>query len=299
MAGRRFSIRVTAVILAVLVWNTPTSFAQTSTRSENEQRIASLPEDQRAFERFRFWISGLSPDELAPAGLSAEARQAALLSKFAVWLAEGGLPPVEVEKQVAFVKQRGSADVSEFWNKYLVTERRAWVNSHPNAFMVEVLKGRKPGKALDVSMGDGRNTIWLAQQGWETTGFDPADQAVGVARKTADQLGLKIHTEITTDDGFDFGENKWDLIVLSYAGCSQLAPKVEKALKPGGLLVEEAFHTDALKTMKIGGSLCGPGELPQAFKELRVVRYEEPVAKPDFAPRPVRVVRFAAEKPAD
>lgn len=57
--------------------------------------------------------------------------------------------------------------------------------------------------------------------------------------------------------------------------------------------------TDALRTMKIGGSLCGPGELPHAFQGLRVIRYEEPVAKPDFAPRPVRVVRFAAEKPTE
>ena len=87
--------------------------------------------------------------------------------------------------------------------------------------------------------------------------------------------------------------------MLSYAGCSQLTKQVEKALKLGGILVEEAFHTDALKTMKIGGSLCGPGELPHAFQGLRVLRYEEPIAKPDFAPKPARVVRFAAEKPAE
>jgi hypothetical protein len=114
-----------------------------------------------------------------------------------------------------------------------------------------------------------------------------------------DDGAVSIHTEITTMEQFDFGENRWDLIVLSYAGCSQISRQVEKALKPGGILVQEAFHTDALKTMKIGGSLCKPGELPNAFQGLRVLRYEEPVAKPDFAPRPARVVRFAAEKPIE
>ncbi|HTW68053.1 MAG TPA: methyltransferase domain-containing protein [Bryobacteraceae bacterium] len=293
------AIRITAVVMVGILWTGQPGAGQTASRAENERRIASLPDDQRAFERFRFWTSGLPQSELKTAGLTPEATQAALLSKYAAWLAEGGFSAAEVAEQVALVKKRGPAEDAEFWNKYLVSDRRDWVNWQPNAFLVEMVKGRKPGRALDVSMGQGRNTIWLAQQGWDTTGFDPADQAVAEARATALRLGLTIHTEITTDEQFDFGENQWDLVVLSYAGCSQLARQVEKALKPGGLLVEEAFHTDALKTMKIGGSLCGPGELPYAFQGLRVLRYEEPVAKPDFAPRPARVVRFAAEKPIE
>ena len=39
-------------------------------------------------------------------------------------------------------------------------------------------KGLKPGRSLDVGMGQGRNTIYLAQQGWDSAGFDPADRAV-------------------------------------------------------------------------------------------------------------------------
>ena len=82
--------------------------------------------------------------------------------------------------------------------------------------------------ALDVSMGQGRNTIRLAQQGWETTSFDPADEAVAESRAAALRLGLTIHSQITTDEHFDFGENRWDLIVLSYAGCSGLAQQVQR-----------------------------------------------------------------------
>ena len=99
-------------------------------------------------------------------------------------------------------------------------------------------------------------------------------------------------------EDFDFGENRWDLIVLSYAGCGQLVDKVQRALKPGGILVEEAFHLDATKDHRIGGSICGTGELPHLFQALRTVHYEEPVATPDFAQEPMRVVRFCAEKPA-
>jgi SAM-dependent methyltransferase len=287
-----------AITLAALLAVTHLAFGQDSSRSQNEQRIASLPEDQRVFQRFRFWVSGLPESERGSSGQSAQVKQDALLAKYSAWLVEGGFSAPEAGKQVTLLKKRGAAEDAEFWNRLLITERPKWMNSEPNGFLVETVKGRKPGRALDISMGQGRNAIWLAQQGWDVTGFDPADQAVAEARATAQRLGLTIHTEVATDDSFDFGENRWDLVVLSYAGCSELAARAEKALKPGGLLVEEAFHTDALKTMRIGGSLCGPGELPHAFQGLRVLRYEEPVAKPDFAPRPVRVVRFFAEKPA-
>ena len=47
-------------------------------------------------------------------------------------------------------------------------------------------------------MGQGRNTVWLAQQGWDVTGFDPADQAVTEANEAAQRFGVTIHTEVTT-----------------------------------------------------------------------------------------------------
>jgi len=291
------ALRVAVVTVVGLSSAVPSAVCQSISRAENERRIASLPEDQRTFARFRFWVSGLPTDESGSAGQHSQSRQDALLARFATWLRDGGFSAAEAGKQVALLQRRGAAETAESWNRRLITERPQWFNPEPNAFLVEVVKGRKPGRALDVAMGQGRNTIWLAEQGWDTTGFDPADQAVAAARATAERLGLTIHTEITTMEEFEFGENRWDLIVLSYAGCSQLARQVETALKPGGIVVVEAFHTDALKTLKIGGSLCGPGELPHAFQGLRALRYEEPVAQPDFAPRPVRVVRYAAEKP--
>ena len=72
---------------------------------------------------------------------------------------------------------------------------------------------------------------------------------------------------------------------------------MEKALKPGGILIVEAFHTDAARDFKIGGSLCGTGELPHLFQGLRTVHYEEPIALPDFGQVRMRIVRFAAENP--
>ena len=185
----------------------------------------------------------------------------------------------------------------ERWNRVLTAEKPTF-NTRPNEFLMEMAKGRKPGTALDIGMGQGRNAIWLAQQGWDVTGFDPAEKAVALARETAAKLGVRLTTEIKRAEDFDFGESRWDLILISYAGGRGLEAVLPKALKPGGVLVIEGFHRDAARDRPIGGAVVfDSAELPQLFSALRVVRYEEPLAVADFGLAKVRLVRYCGERP--
>ena len=146
-------------------------------------------------------------------------------------------------------------------------------------------------------MGQGRNAIWLAQQGWDVTGFDPADKAVALAQETAKKLGVRLKTEIKGTEDFDFGEGRWDMILLSYAGGREMPTTLQKALKPSGVLVIEGFHRDATKGRPIGGAVVfDTGELPKLYSGLRVVRYEEPIAMADFGQAKVRLVRYCGER---
>jgi len=167
----------------------------------------------------------------------------------------------------------------------------------PNAFLVEMTRQRKPGTALDVGMGQGRNSIYLAQQGWDVTGLDPADEGVRQAKAEADRLGLKIHAEITTFEQFDFGEARWDLIILTYEPTKAIAPKVERALKPGGAVIVEDRHLDTRRVWPAG--TFNNNELVSLFPGLRVLRYEDVWARPDWSAKKIdeRLVRLIAEKP--
>jgi SAM-dependent methyltransferase len=167
----------------------------------------------------------------------------------------------------------------------------------PNAFLVEMTRQRKPGRALDVGMGQGRNSIFLAQQGWDVTGIDPADEGVRQAKAEADRLGLRIHAEITTFEQFDFGEDRWDLIVLMYEPTKAIAPKVERALRPGGAVVVEDRHLDTMRVWPAG--TFANNELVLLFPGLRVLRYEDIWARPDWSAMKLdeRLVRLFAEKP--
>jgi SAM-dependent methyltransferase len=147
-------------------------------------------------------------------------------------------------------------------------------------------------------MGQGRNTIWLAQQGWDVTGFDPAEKAVALAQETARKLGVHFKSEIKGMEDFDFGDRRWDMIVLSYVGGREMTDVLQRALKPGGVLIIEAFHRDATKGRSIGGAVVfDTGQLPALYPQLRVVRYEEPMGIGDFGRQRVRLVRYCGERP--
>jgi len=176
--------------------------------------------------------------------------------------------------------------------------RQPRFNTDPNAFLVEMVRGVAPGSALDVGMGQGRNAIYLARQGWAVTGFDPAEQAVALAKKQAAALGVPLTTFVQADDEFDFGAARWDLVVLSYVSVRNILSQVQASLKPGGLVVLEAFHRDATKGSSIGGGVVwDTNELLTTFKGLRILRYEDAEAPSDFGGRrTTRVVRLCAQK---
>jgi protein-L-isoaspartate O-methyltransferase len=260
---------------------------------------AQAPEpsvDQQAYQRFLRWVSGLPLDVRGSGGFSEQQSNPTLVKMYRAYLRNEGFKDADIDSQIELLHQRTQQLDAERWDKYFAAEHPAF-NTHPNGFLIDMVKGRQPGKALDVAMGQGRNSIWLAQQGWDVSGFDIAEQAMTSANQQAAKLGVKIHTEVNTIEGFDYGESRWDLILLSYAGDGPPPAIVERALKPGGILIVEAFHEDALKSLRIGGSLFKTGLLPGRYPGLRTVRYEEPIAMPDFAPKPARVVRFCALKP--
>ena len=252
---------------------------------EQEMRLSALPPDVQIYERYRYW-AGLQPAEI----------RADSLRHYDAWLAAQGVAPEERKRRLDTIQREGRRLEVDRWNRMLTSEKPTF-NTDPNAFLVEMVKGRTPGTALDVGMGQGRNAIYLAQQGWDVTGFDPAEKAVAQAQATASRLGLKLHTVVQGSEDFAFGENQWDLIVLSYVSFRDDVGRIVRALKPGGIVVVEGFHRDMTRTSSIGGGVVfDSNELLKLFAGLRVLRYEDADAKLDFGSGQGRAVRLCAMK---
>jgi SAM-dependent methyltransferase len=221
-------------------------------------------------------------------------------------VAEGGTP-IEADRfeTVVWVEDGGTwravHDASVLAG--IEAERQAWnevyrapsgFNTRPNQLLVDTVKGRKPGRALDIAMGQGRNTLFLAAQGWKVTGVDISDEGIKSAQEEARRQKLKFEGIVADVDHWDWGKGRWDLICLIYAGGREV-DKIRTALAPGGLVVIEFFMKEAVKDIGIDG--FDPGELPLLFKDgFKVLRYDEVEEKPDWGPAKAKLVRFVAQK---
>jgi 2-polyprenyl-3-methyl-5-hydroxy-6-metoxy-1,4-benzoquinol methylase len=265
-------------------------FAGVASTAQSPLGPKATPEETRTYEAFRDWITRQSPDV-------SQADDAVVYARYAAELRRQGKTAQEAAATIASLKAIGDRAEIERWNKILTSPTPRF-NTSPNAFLVEMLTGLKPGRSLDVGMGQGRNTIYLAQHGWTSVGFDPAERAVAAAQEQARSLGVSITTQVARAEEFEWGDAQWDLIVLSYVGAREFTAQVTRSLKPGGMVVVEAFHRDATKSHSIGGAVVfDTNELLRVFPALRVVRYEDTTATGDFGLEETRVVRLAAVKP--
>jgi SAM-dependent methyltransferase len=272
------------LLLSLLSFLSISAFTQP--QQSNSQ---NLPAGTAAYEKFRAWI-GRQPREVQQAP--------DLLDRYRAKLIADGESPAAAEDQLRVIQEQGRRLEVERWNRILTAENPTF-NTKPNAFLVQMTKGISPGKALDVGMGQGRNAIFLAQQGWEVTGFDPAEKAVAAANAEAARQKLKLTTFIVGSEEFDFGKDRWDLIVLSYVSLWGLEPAIFDSLKPGGRVLVEGFHRDATKGRSIGGGVVfDTNELLTLFSKFRILHYEDVTGVGDFGgPQEIRLVRLCAQKP--
>ena len=188
------------------------------------------------------------------------------------------------------------------WNSAF-TDETFFFNKDANRFLQQVTAGLQPGFALDVGMGQGRNSFYLAEQGWQVTGVDIAEEAVTRADQEAAERGLKLHTVVESVDTYDCGVEKWDLVIGLYMHdhLTRNAEKIIASVKPGGLLLIEGFHWDVSENrMSITtGKRFGykTNELAEVFDNLRILYYEDTIDQADFISREDHpIVRFLARK---
>ncbi len=219
-------------------------------------------------------------------------------------LLQDGGPEDEASRRSRIVGQLAMERTEdlEIWFNYIFSREKPSFRTEPNELLMEVAKSLKPGRALDVAMGQGRNALWLASQGWDVTGFDISGEALAEANSAAERRSLKIETVKSGWQTFEFGKERWDLIVLSYAFVPIWDPafvnRLRDSLNTHGMVVFEHFLREGPGSPVprfIGAP--EPNELPRLFLPgFRILQYEDVLAISEWFPRKAQLVRLVARK---
>ena len=155
------------------------------------------------------------------------------------------------------MKADGTLGSMTFWDQQFGVQGYKY-GTHPNAFLVAQAHRLQP--ASDVLVpgdGEGRNGAWLAQQGHRVTAMDGSAVGLEKARALAASRGVQLHTVQADLADWTPAADSADAVVLTFV---HLPPTIRaaahrrlmQALRPGGLLLLEAFHPRQLP-LRSGG----------------------------------------------
>lgn len=130
--------------------------------------------------------------------------------------------------------------------------------TEPNEFLRSCMSLLPSGVALCLAEGEGRNAVFLAENGHEVHSVDLTDAGVSKTRALAEVRGVTVDAVVGDLADFDIGIERWDLIVSIFAHTPpatrrDLHRRVIAALKPGGMFLLEAYTPD-----QVGRGTGGP-----------------------------------------
>ncbi len=185
------------------------------------------------------------------------------------------------------------------WNaRYRSGERAAEdLDAAPTPLLIETALRLKPGRALDLASGAGRNALWLAEHSWTVTAVDAAEAAIEILRGRAMARGVAVDARVADlEQGeFDIGISSWDLIAICYYLQRNLLAPAKQGVVPGGILLVIVHITDPGEEPTT--HRLRPGELKNYFAGWEILHSYE--GKPGDAAHQRCVAEIVARRPVD
>ena len=145
---------------------------------------------------------------------------------------------------------------SHEWDERYRGDELVWTST-PNQFLVAEVADLPVGRAVDLGCGEGRNSIWLAEQGWEVSGVDFSAVGLAKARRFADLRNVTVTWIESSVEEWAPPSSGFDLVAVLYLQLPQPARAAALAVAassvaPGGTLLVVAHDHDNL-TRGYGG----------------------------------------------
>jgi SAM-dependent methyltransferase len=144
--------------------------------------------------------------------------------------------------------------------------------TEPNAFLKSQVHLLRRGQtALAIADGEGRNGVWLAEQGLNVLSVDFSPTALAKARALAAARGVALRTECADINSWTWPPAAFDVIIGIFVqfpsppGQARMFDGIRGALRPGGLLLLEGYGP---KQLQYGTG--GPREIGRLYTSERL-----------------------------
>ena len=160
------------------------------------------------------------------------------------------------------------------WNERY-SEAEYVFGTEPNDFLKEQFQHiPEGGRVLCLAEGEGRNAVFLAEQGYRVTAMDLSDVGLNKALKLAIDRDVSITTQVADLADYQFGENEWDGIVSIWAHMptdvrQYIHTQIVPALRPNGVFILEAYTEQQLTMNAVGGPPAAQKERFNSLKNLQ------------------------------
>lgn len=175
-----------------------------------------------------------------------------------------------------------------FWDERYGQEAYAY-GEEPNKYLVEQLKGMAPGKILFPADGEGRNSVYAATLGWQAYAFDQSVEGQRKALQLAAKRGVHIDYQAGEFAEIKYEEASFDAMALIFAhfgGAQKMGylKQLNKYIKPGGIVIFEAYSKSHLRYKLANPKVGGPGdeavlysiaEVAAVFPDYDIIQLEE------------------------
>jgi len=141
--------------------------------------------------------------------------------------------------------------MQEMWNQRFAAEEY-YYGRHPNPYFQQKIDGLEPGRLLMPAEGEGRNAVYAAGMGWDVTAVDFSEEGRKKALKLAEENNVTIQYRVEDVVQARFIPDHFDVIGLIYFHLypeirGSVHKKLARSLKPGGLIILEAFNKKQLR----------------------------------------------------
>ena len=160
----------------------------------------------------------------------------------------------------------GSEDDRERWDERYGREGYIY-GKEPLDFLKDNIDLLPRGKTLVLAMGEGRNAVFLAENGFDVEGCDISPAAVEKAKKLAAKNDVSIKVFEADLEDYTLARERYDLITNFYYLQRDLIPQIKAALKPGGIAIMETY---TVANLELG--LHGPKKREYLLKENELLR---------------------------